>query len=249
MAGADHHFTFFDWVISPKVGDQVAYYVNTSSQKLLLAGLLAGGLCLLAKVARDGLSQVNKDSAALIPPKRPSIWSVVDLFMEKFLAFHDSVLGKENRRYLPFHGTLFLFILAMNVVSLIPGMPAATTTVWINVALALSVFLTFNYFGIQTHGLKGYLKHFCGPVWWLAWMIFPLEIFSTCLRVLTLNMRIYWNITADHLVLGIATDMTKFVIPVAFYALGAFVSIIQAVVFVMLSMIYIQMATQHSEAH
>ena len=142
-----------------------------------------------------------------------------------------------------------MLLLSMNLIGLIPGVPAATTTVWINVGIALCVFLYFNYHGMRTHGVLGYLKHFCGPAWWLVWMIFPLEIFSTCLRVLTLNMRLYWNITADHLVLGIATDMTKILVPIAFYALGTFVSLVQAVVFTLLSMVYLQLATQHAEGH
>ena len=91
------------------------------------------------------------------------------------------------------------------------------------------------------------MKHFAGPVWWLAWFILPLELFGTVLRILTLNLRLYWNITADHVVLGIMSELVPFVVPVIFYALGTFVCFMQAFVPTVLTMIYIMLATQHEE--
>ena len=149
---------------------------------------------------------------------------------------------------MPFTASLFLFLLAANLLGLVPGMPAITTTVWVNVGMALVVFLYFNYLGIKEHGLLSYLKHFCGPVWLLAWFIFPLEIFSTCLRVLTLNLRLYWNINADHEVLNIFTNLIgPFAAP--FYVMGVFVCFMQAFIFTTLTMVYILLATQHEEGH
>ena len=113
--------------------------------------------------------------------------------------------------------------------------------------MALVVFLLFNWAGVREQGVLSYLKHFCGPVIFVAPLVFPLEILSTCLRILTLNMRLYWNISADHLVLATFTDLTKYVVPVAFYAMGAFVCFMQAFVFGTLTMIYILFAVQHEE--
>ena len=183
----------------------------------------------------------------VVPDKKITISGVLDFFIESFVAFQDSVLGKENRKYLPLTATIFLYTFLLNIIGIIPGMPAATTTVWLTVPVALLIFISFNYFGIKEHGLVNYMKHFAGPVWWLAWFILPLELFGTVLRILTLNLRLYWNITADHIVLGIMSDLVPFVVPVVFYALGTFVCFMQAFVPTVLTMIYIMLATQHEE--
>ena len=85
-------------------------------------------------------------------------------------------------------------------------------------ALALTVFLLFNIYGIKENGLGGYSKHLGGPFWtkymWpLAIFFFALETLSITLRILTLNLRLYWNIKADHMVLEVFTDMTKLIVP------------------------------------
>ena len=206
-------------------------------------------------LATEVQSQETIDSQVLVEELAPKssgslLYRVFDFFMEAFVSYHDSVLGKHNRKHVPFTGSIFFFLLFANLLGLVPGMAAATTTVWVNVAIALTVFCYFNYWGIKEHGFWNYIKHFGGgtPLW-IAWFIFVVEIVSTCMRVLTLNLRLYWNISADHLVLGAFTEMTKLVIPCAFYALGTFVSFMQAFVFATLTMIYILLATQHEEAH
>jgi F-type H+-transporting ATPase subunit a len=186
----------------------------------------------------------------VVPEERCTLLGFFDLFVESFVNFHDSILGKENRKYASFTGALFMFLLFSNFLGLIPGMAAITTTVQVNVGLAIVVFLYFNYLGIRTQGVKNYLKHFCGPIWWLAVLIFPVEVFGVLLRPITLNLRLYWNVTADHTVLSIFTDQ---VIPgfgllgLPFYVLGSFVSFMQAFVFTTLTMVYILFAVQHEE--
>jgi F-type H+-transporting ATPase subunit a len=206
--------------------------------------MIAAGSRLAARIA----SSKGMESC-VIPAEKPSLFGVVDLAIDQWVKFQDSILGKENRKYAPFTASLFFFLLICNLVGLIPGMPAVTTTVWINVGLAIVVFGYFNWVGIKEHGLIAYLKHFAGPVWALAWLIFPLEVFSTCLRILTLNLRLYWNISADHIVLGVFTELVPFGIPVLFYALGTFVAFMQAFIFSLLTMLYIQLASSHEEDH
>ena len=241
-----HHFTFFDWFIS---GSQFA----SDWQKLVLALGVGIILVLVASACKKRL--LSNVSSHVVPQKNIGAFGILDFFVERFVTFHDSVLGKENRKFVPLNGTLFLFILLLNLVGLIPGLPAATATIWLNVGMALCVFVYFNYQGIKTHGVLGYLKHFAGPtlsyksLFLVTIVVFCVEIFSTCLRVLTLNLRLYWNITADHMVLGVMTDLTKFGIPVIFYGLGTFVAFIQAFVFTLLTMVYLLLATQHSEGH
>lgn len=232
------HFNFFQPLIP-----------NPNWQKFSAAVLVAGGLVLLGKKLSARLADNKSVEQAVIPDPKLSIFGIFDVITETFVNFHDSILGKENRKYVPFCLSIFLFIFVSNLVGLIPGMPAVTTSVWINVALAISVFIFFNYEGIKAHGIGAYLKHFCGPVIYLAPLILPIELFSVILRVLTLNLRLYWNITGDHLVLGVFTEMAPYVVPTIFYLFGTFVAFMQAFVFTILTMIYILLATAHEEDH
>lgn len=239
------HYTWFNklpaWL-------EIAPQFQADAEKLLLAIGLAGVLVFAARRASAPILAAGSNlSNLLVPQSRLSLFGFFDLLIEGFIKYQDSILGKENRRYLPFTGTIFVFILAANMLGLVPGFAAITTTIWVNVAIAFVVFFYFNWQGIKAHGAIGYLKHFAGPIWWLAWLIFPVEIFSTCVRILTLNLRLYWNITADHIVLGTFTEMTKLIVPVVFYGLGTFVSLVQAFIFTTLTMIYILLATQHEE--
>jgi F-type H+-transporting ATPase subunit a len=183
----------------------------------------------------------------VVPEDAASTAGIADVVIEGFVHFQDSILGKEGRKYLPLTATIFFYVLALNLVGLIPGMPAATTSVWTTVPVALLIFFGFNYYGIKELGPFNYFKHFAGPVSWMAFIIFPLEILGTFLRILTLNLRLYWNVSADHIVLGLFTDLVPVLVPVIFYALGTFVCIMQAFVPTILTMIYIMLATQHEE--
>lgn len=224
----------------------LSYFIESPDwQKFVMALILGGALAWFAKSSSAKLAAAGAENL-IVPAAKPSAFGVFDFFLEAFVAFHDSILGKENRRYVPFCGSLFLFVLLANFLGLVPGMPAITTTVWVNVGLALVVFFVFNAQGVKAHGIKGYLKHFCGPILWLAPLMFPLEIFSTALRILTLNLRLYWNISADHILLGVITDLAPGV-PIIFYVMGTLVCFMQALVFTLLTMIYILIATSHEE--
>lgn len=217
-------------------------------QKCTLAALVSAGMIYAGVKVSKRLTSQQQIDQAVVPSAKFTPFALADFFVEAFVRHHDSVLGAHNRKYLPFTGSIFFFLLTANLLGLIPGMPAITTTVWVNVGLALVVFIYFNYLGIKEHGVFGYLKHFWGPVWWLGVLIFPLEILSTVLRVLTLNLRIYWNISADHIVLDTFAGLAgQFLMAVPFYALGTFVSFMQAFVFTTLTMVYILLATAHEE--
>jgi F-type H+-transporting ATPase subunit a len=234
------HYTYFN-AIDIHDGD-----VQKAATAALVGALLVligwrSAKSLAARRAKLGLQE------GVIPEQTISTSGFFDFFIETLASFQDSILGKQNRKYLPLTATVFLYSFACNLIGLIPGVPAATTTVWITVPVALLIFVSFNFYGIKENGLVGYFKHFAGPVWWLAWFIFPLEIFGALLRILTLNLRLYWNISADHMVLGIFTELTPWLLPVLFYALGTFVCFMQAFVPTVLGMIYILLATQHEE--
>ena len=233
-------------------------------QKFFAAIVLGSVLVLLGKGIARKARATSADGSHLIPDEKLSLSGVFEVFFEQFVAFHDSVVGREGRKYVPFTISIFLFVFIANLLGLVPGMPAITTTVWVNVAMALVVFFYFNYEGIKANGVLGYLLHFTGgvlgsgkpkniliyiPVVALALLIFSIEILSTGLRIVTLNLRLYWNISADHIMLGTFSEMVPQFVPAVLYALGTFVCFMQAFVFTLLTMIYIMLAAQHSEEH
>lgn len=240
------HFTWFH-SLPEKLHGYTNHYGDT--EKLFLAIVLSLIILWAGKIATRGLKREEDLETKIVPGGEGGLYNFFDIVIETFVKYHDSILGKENRRYIPLVGSVFLFLLFANLLGLVPGFAAITTSVWINVALAIVVFFCFNWYGIQAHGAMGYFKHFLGPVWWLAPFMFCVEIASTLMRILTLNLRLYWNITADHIVLDTSIQLTKVIVPVAFYALGTFVCFMQAFVFATLTMVYILLATQHEEGH
>ena len=123
---------------------------------------------------------------------------------------------------MPLYGAFFLFILANNLIGLIPGFAAADQQRQHHARPRPAVVRDVQLLGFQKHGV-GYLKHFVGPIWWLVFLMLPLEIIDNFLRPLTLDLRLLMNMFADHLVLDIFTDLTKLIVPVLFYMLGTFV--------------------------
>ncbi len=146
--------------------------------------------------------------------------------------------------YMSYFATIFVFIATMNLIGVIPAFESPTMFVWVPAGLAVWTFLYFNVAGFRTNGL-GYLKHFAGPFWWLAPLMFPLEIISVFIRPLSLTVRLYGNMFAGEQVTLVFISLTKLVIPVIFMALHIFVGLIQAYVFSFLTMIYIAGATAH----
>ena len=229
------HFTY----LSPFISDD-------NFQKFVTALAVGAGLYLVGSNAASILRSNKKER--IVPLERAGVFGVFDVLLEGLLNLFDSILGKNNRKYFPLCASLFLFIFVSNLLGLVPGMPALTTTVWITVGMSLVVFCAFNAYGIKEHGLWGYLKHFLGPVAFLAPLILVIEVVSTLLRILTLNLRLFWNITADHIVLDVFSGLAP-VVPIIFYGLGTFVCFMQAFVFTILTMVYILLATQHEEGH
>jgi F-type H+-transporting ATPase subunit a len=193
--------------------------------------------------------QIAAANDAVIPDDRFSLRNLFEIYLEGFQTMLiEPVLGDRGRIYLPFYASLFLFILINNLVGLIPGFSPATSNVNTTLGLGLLSFVMYNYYGFKESG-SGYLKHFLGPVIWMAPLMGTLEIIDHLIRPVTLNLRLMMNMFADHLVLDIFTNLTYIIIPVVFLALGTFVSIVQAYVFTLLSLVYVGMATTHHDDH
>jgi len=147
-------------------------------------------------------------------------------------------------KYMAYFATIFIFIATMNLIGLIPAFESPTMFVWVPAGLAVWTFLYFNVAGLRTNGLS-YIKHFAGPIWWMAPLMFPIEIISLFIRPLSLTVRLYGNMFAGEKVTLVFMDLTKLVVPVVFLGLHVFVALVQAYVFTMLTMIYIAGATAH----
>lgn len=147
-------------------------------------------------------------------------------------------------RYVPYFGTIFLFVLFCNLIGLIPGLAAPTMFPYVPAGCALATFGYYNAMGVQANG-AGYLMHFVGPSWGLAILMIPIEIVSNLARPLSLTVRLYANMFAGEQVTTVFLGLTKFIVPVAFMGLHVFVSLLQAYIFALLTMAYVGGAVAH----
>jgi F-type H+-transporting ATPase subunit a len=157
----------------------------------------------------------------------------------------EQVIGHGYERFQAFVTCILLFILANNLLGLVPGIVTPTSKPVVPLGLAVLTFLYYNLYGVREQGIVGYLKHFAGPVWWMAWLLFPVEIISHLARMMSLTIRLYANMLASDLLTLISFSMLPLVAPVLFLGLHAGVAVIQAYVFMLLSMIYLGMAVAH----
>jgi F-type H+-transporting ATPase subunit a len=154
-------------------------------------------------------------------------------------------MGEHGRPFFPLIATLALFILVSNLVGLIPGFFPPTANINTTAACAIIVFITTHVVGIKHHGL-GYVKHFLGPIWWLAPMIFFIEIIGHLSRPVSLTLRLFGNMNGHELVLMVFFALAPFFVPLPMMLMGVLVSFIQAFVFMLLAMIYIQGSLDHA---
>ncbi len=157
---------------------------------------------------------------------------------------HENI-GPHGMKYFPMIGTFAVFIAVCNLMGLIPGLIAPTTNFNIPLGLALLSFIYYNYIGIRENGLFGYLRHFAGPSMAMAVLFFPVEIMSNLARIVSLSMRLLWNMFGDETLAGAFGQIFSWGLPVLLMPLGLFVALMQAFVFTMLSIIYISEVTHH----
>lgn len=221
--------------------------VHLGDYEPLISALLVGGALIFA--GSVAVSAMRSAPHPLVPDKKLSSRTVFEGIGELVTALSDSVMGRENRKYLPFLCVLFTYILAMNLLGLIPGFAMPTSQIPINASIAVIVFVLYHYWGMREQGVLTYLKHFGGPVLLLWPLIFCVELVSNVIRPVTLTLRLFGNMQGDHAVFGVFVNLTKIGVPVAFYIMGTLVSVIQAFVFTVLTMVYIKLAVSHGDSH
>ena len=193
--------------------------------------------------------RLRKVSRRLIPESAVTLTNVFEIVGEAILRLMEDMMGPKARKHLPLIGSLFVYIMVSDLIGVIPGVFPPTQNINTNLACALVVFFYYNYVGIKEQGLRRYLRELAGPVIWLAPLLFLVELSSHLIRPASLSIRLMGNISGDHIVVGIFSEIVPFLVPVIFMGLAVFVSIMQAFVFTLLSIVYIQMAsggTEHS---
>jgi F-type H+-transporting ATPase subunit a len=170
--------------------------------------------------------------------------------MEAILGGFDDLLvetmGPEGRKFFPLIATLGLYILTSNLLGLLPGFESPTANLNTTVSVAVVVFVMTHVVGIRIHGFK-YVKHFMGPIWWLTPIMMPIEIISHLSRPLSLSVRLFGNIMGEDIVLAVVILLVPFLVPLPVFVLMIFTSVIQTLVFMLLTMMYIAGAME--EAH
>lgn len=177
--------------------------------------------------------------------------------VDSFRSFVVSILGPEGEVYVPFLGTLFIYILTMNLLGLIPLMASPSSNLNVTLALAICVFVMVQYLNIKHMGIGGFLYHLAGSPtnivgWVIAPLMFPIELITQISRPITLALRLFGNIVGEKIlvaffaVVGISM-LYYFPIQLPFMLLGVLTSVMQAMVFTLLSTIYILLSVPHSE--
>ena len=218
-------FKFFN------LGDFGHEYQHVTHMWFIIAIMIVGALLLVRGIR-------------LIPAKGQNILEMIIEGLENFML---DITGPEGKAFFPFIATIFLFILVSNLIGLVPGFYSPTANWNTTLALAICTFLLTHVIGFKFHGIK-YFKHFVGPVLIMAPIMIPIELISHFVRVLSLSVRLMGNIFGKEMILGILFALAGlYLAPLPILFLGILVSLIQAVVFMLLSIVYFAGAME--EAH
>ncbi|MBC7929099.1 MAG: F0F1 ATP synthase subunit A [Rubrivivax sp.] len=160
-------------------------------------------------------------------------------------------VGPHGLKYLPVIATFGILILVSNLMGLIPGLMSPTAAVSVTFALGISSFVYYNAIGIKENGLIGHLKHFAGPIPWLALLMFPIELISNLVRPMSLSIRLFGNLFGDEQILGTIFGLSPYglLLPVFIMPLSLFVAFMQTFIFILLSVLYIGEVSHHPEEH
>jgi len=192
--------------------------------------LLSAGIALmLVKMAMSNLQMVPKGTQ-----------NVMEAYISGVLKMGTDVMGEEKaRKYVALVATIGLFVGIANLIGVIPGFEAPTAFLEMPLTLALSVFVYYNYVGIKEQGVIKYFKHFMGPVWWLYWLMFPIEIVSHFSRLVSLSFRLFGNVKGDDMFLMVILMLAPWLLPMIPFALLTFMAFLQAFIFMMLTYVYL----------
>ena len=218
-------------------------------QHVAAALLVTLVLFVLSAKARSEIARLGDQ--AVIPDAHISLRNVLELVFEALFGQMRAIIGPEAKRYFPVIAALAMFVFFSNVLGLIPGLGSPTDNWNTTFACGIFVFLYYNFHGLRVNGMA-HIAHLANPtgMWWgwfLAPLMFPIEVVSHIARPFSLGVRLAANMTGDHAVLVAFMGLVPLFVPLPFMALGLMVCVVQTLVFVLLSMIYIGLSVQ--EAH
>ena len=188
------------------------------------------------------LSVLTTKALKVIPGGLQNFMEIVVGGVENMIV---ETMGEHGRPFFPLIATLAIFVLVSNLSGLVPGFFPPTANINTTAACAVVVFIATHIVGIKHHGF-GYIKHFLGPIIWLAPVIFFIEVIGHLSRPISLTLRLFGNMNGHELVLMIFFGLAPFLVPLPMILMGVLVSFIQAFVFMLLAMIYIQGSLEHA---
>jgi F-type H+-transporting ATPase subunit a len=209
---------------------------------LVMVMIIVAVLTVLSLIIRSRLSVEN--------PSRLQI--VAEDALTSLLNLLEEWIGPKGRNYLPLIGTFGVFILFGNYMGLVPGLMAPTSSINVTLGCAITTWVYYHFHGIKEQGIIGYIKHFWAPPgapWVIGILYFPIEIISHAARVMSLSLRLFGNIFGEEMVILILFTLVPFLVPLPMMFLGLITGALQAFIFVLLSIIYLQgaVAVEHHE--
>ncbi len=181
--------------------------------------------------------------ALIIRRRQPFALEMLLDFLSDMLA---DVMGERARRYLPFLGTLAIFIAVANSIGIVPGLVAPTRDISTPLALALVVFFAVHYFGIREKGLLAYLKDLAAPIYLLP-LTLPLEVIGQISRTLSLTLRLFGNIVSGELVVAVIFSLVPLFVELPIVGLSLFTGLLQAYIFTILAAVYINSGVEEGQ--
>ncbi len=235
-------FSFFDEWINAHWGEGTLHFLHSAIYPLTYA--------ILAALVFLAFMLLGTRKGEKIPQGLQAFLEVIYLKLDAFVC---NIIGPEGKKFTPFIGTVFIYILMMNLMGLIPLIHSPTAKLNTTLSLALVIFVSTQLVGIKYNGLFGYMKHFMGEPKWLAPLNIPLHIIDQLVRPVSLSLRLFGNIMGEDtaiaimtslaLMLGVFSFLAPFQLPMLL--LAVLTSFIQALVFSMLSCVYFAEAIGH----
>ena len=213
-----------------------------AGEEVIPAPLVMITIVVLALIALFGFLRTRLSLES--PGRLQQAFEVFIEFVEEQL---ESNVGHDGHKFVSIVGTFAIFIIFSNLLGLIPGLVSPTSNVNVPAGCAIIVFLYYQYQGVRKQGLVIYLKHFMGPVWWLAPLMVPIELISHIARPATLTIRLFANIMAEELVITIFFGLLPLFVPLPFMAFAIFGGLLQAFIFCTLMMVYLGGAVSTEE--
>lgn len=227
-------------------GDAVGYHFANHHHPIpphmVMTLLIVAGVTVLGLVMRSRLSVENPGKVQI----------VLEDLVRALQGLLTDWIGPKGVQFMPLIATLGLFILVANYMGLVPGLMAPTSSINVTLGCALTIWVYYHFQGIREQGIVGYVKHFWAPPgapWWIGFIMFPIEIISHTSRVMSLSLRLFGNVFGEELVILILFSIIPFLVPLPMMFLGLITGALQAFIFMLLSIIYLQGAVAVEHHH